>query len=54
MTEELQSEPVVDGEEYVVEKIIDDRLTKKGKLEYFLKWKGENINDFTITGHTTL
>ena len=29
-----------EGEEFVVEKIINHRYTKKGKLEYYLKWKG--------------
>ena len=29
-----------DEEEYVVEKILKHRTTKKGETEYFLKWKG--------------
>jgi chromobox protein 5 len=27
-------------EEYVVEKIVEKRVTKTGKIEYLLKWKG--------------
>lgn len=34
-------------EEYVVEKIINHRYTKKGKLEYYLKWKGFSDVDNT-------
>lgn len=34
-------------EEYVVEKIVNHRFTKKGKLEYFLKWKGFTNADNT-------
>lgn len=33
-------------EEYVVERIIDKR-TVKGKIEYYLKWKGYNDNENT-------
>ena len=32
-------------EEYIVEKILDKRIAKKGKVEYLIKWKTFNNTD---------
>ena len=36
-----------DEEEYVVEKILKHKITKKNKVEFYLKWKGFNEEDNT-------
>merc|ERR1712080_213914 len=45
--EEEGKEEEEEEEEYIVEKILNHRFTKKGKLEYFLKWKGFDDADNT-------
>lgn len=36
-----------DEEEYVVEKILKHKITKRNKVEFYLKWKGFNEEDNT-------
>ncbi|GMS88224.1 hypothetical protein PENTCL1PPCAC_10399, partial [Pristionchus entomophagus] len=35
------------GEEYTVEKILDKRVNKDGKVEYLIKWEGFSLNEST-------
>jgi hypothetical protein len=37
-----EGSPAVEAEEeeYTVEKVVDKRIVKGGKIEYLLKWKG--------------
>jgi len=41
------SDADLDEEEFIVEKIVKMRTTKKGKVQYLLKWKGFSENENT-------
>jgi len=47
LTAAPEEEEETEEEEYVVEQILNHRVTKKGKLEYYLKWKGFSNADNT-------
>lgn len=42
-----QEEEEEEEEEYVVEQILKHKITKKSKVEFFLKWKGFGLDDNT-------
>jgi len=43
----VQEEEEDEEEEYVVEQVIKHKITKKNKVEFFLKWKGFGSEDNT-------
>lgn len=43
----VESDEEEEEEEYIVEKVMNKRTTKKGVLEYYLKWKGFPDEDNT-------
>ncbi|KAG8312351.1 chromobox protein homolog 1-like isoform X2 [Homalodisca vitripennis] len=45
--EEIKEEPSSSEEEYSVEKVLDKRAVRGGRVEYFLKWKGYPDNENT-------
>ena len=42
-----QEEDEEEEEEYVVEQVIKHKITKKNRVEFFLKWKGFSTEDNT-------
>jgi len=44
---ESETDSDLDEEEFIVEKILKMRTTKKGKVQYLLKWKGFSENENT-------
>ena len=38
---------MADDEDFVVERVLDKRLGRSGKVEYLLKWRGDDDDDNT-------